>query len=364
MTADARLTPENLVGRQVADTRRPRPHREETSVKHTVQYAVSHRLGLGRLVLFGVLFTVAAAVGAAGAVGTFSNARATFRSDGSAVGLVAAGEGGVLMVGLVMVGYAVIHLPRPKWMRCLVLGVPLAASVAGAVIAPTVSRAVLYAVTPLGMTVAAELSGMLAHAIVVYRTGVDVEALARTADTTRRLAYLRSAAANHPEADARRRAELKAWKLAKCLGADDTALGSDLAAVQRERLTTAADDALSAMFALPAPTALAPVAAPLAISEITESPESVSDSTGESTDDDPVAPGSELAYAVSLLADTPPAWDGLNLREAVHRADALVPGLTAPMLSAALHSVGIEATPASIRGTRSALRRIGKDTAQ
>lgn len=207
-------------------------------------------LGPGRLILFTLLFTVSAAVGGAGAVGTFTNARDVFRSNGSALGLVAAGEGAVLVVGLVMVGYAVIHLPRPAWMRYLVLGIPAAASAAGAAIAPDPARAVLYAVTPLGMTVAAELAGMLAHAIVVYRTGTDVEALARTATTTRHLAYLRSAAANHPEADARRRAELKAWKIAQRLGADDASLGSDLAEVQRERLTIAADDALSAMFTI------------------------------------------------------------------------------------------------------------------
>lgn len=218
--------------------------------------ATPRTLGKGRLILFSILFTVAAAVGTLGAIGTFSNARSVFHSDGSALGLVAAGEGAVLVVGLVMVGYAVIHLPRPAWMRYLVLGVPLAASVAGAAIAPDLSRSVLYAVTPLGMTVAAELAGMLAHAIVVYRTGVDVEALARTSATTRRLAYLRSKAANHPDEAQRRSAELDAWKVAKRLGADDASLGSDLAEVQRDRLTIAADDALASMFTIVAtPTA-------------------------------------------------------------------------------------------------------------
>lgn len=346
--------------------------------------SIPQQLGRGRLALFSLLFAVSAGVGAAGAVGTFTNARAVFHSNGSALGLVAAGEGAVLVIGLVMTGFAVILLPRPAWMRYLVLGVPLAASTAGAAIAPDLSRAVLYAVTPLGMTVAAELAGMLAHAIVVYRTGVDVEALARTSATTRRLAYLRSAAANHPDEQARRRAEMKAWKVAKRLGGDDATLGGDLAQVQRDRLVVAADDAIGVMFAIrPAHAAITsesrreiplpargdddggreiPLGDNAAHAVVAAAPARDGDTEGADGEGEP-SYREAMGYAANLLAHEPPTWDSLTLREAVAKADGLMPGLSSPMLSAALREVGIDVSAASIRSTRSALRRIGKTDA-
>lgn len=74
-------------------------------------------------------------------------------------------------------------------------------------------------------------------------------------------------------------------------------------------------------------------------------------------------PMSEAAYtditvnSAALLAHEPPPWSSLSLREAVAKADEILPGRTASMLSLTLREVGIEATAASIRSTRSVLRR-------
>ncbi|MEV7150482.1 DUF2637 domain-containing protein [Streptomyces sp. NPDC093084] len=69
----------------------------------------------------------------------------------------------------------------------------------------------------------------------------------------------------------------------------------------------------------------------------------------------PLAPRQDIVSL--LLADEPPEWAGLSLREAVARADAIAPGQTASALAAALSQVGVTATAGSIRSTRSALRR-------
>jgi len=67
--------------------------------------------------------------------------------------------------------------------------------------------------------------------------------------------------------------------------------------------------------------------------------------------------GDAAMYAASLLAHEPPSWSGLSLRQAVAKADEIVPGLTARMLSGVLEQVGVEASSGSIRATRSALRK-------
>lgn len=62
-------------------------------------------------------------------------------------------------------------------------------------------------------------------------------------------------------------------------------------------------------------------------------------------------------YAASLLSHEPPPWADLTLRQAVAKADALIPDTSASMLSRTLAEIGVNATPGSIRSTRSALRR-------
>ncbi|MET7477648.1 DUF2637 domain-containing protein [Streptomyces sp. NPDC005648] len=72
----------------------------------------------------------------------------------------------------------------------------------------------------------------------------------------------------------------------------------------------------------------------------------------------PLVPTASTETTVSvLLASEPPEWASLSLREAVARADVIIPGQTASTLAAALSQVGVTATPGSIRSTRSALRR-------
>lgn len=357
----ARLTPGKTRGRPVITRNGPLTHgRKGTPVNHNTQYARS--LTGAQITVLTLAALPMAFFGVLGGVGTYTNMVRAFGSTGTALGVVAGGEGATAGLALLTLGLTLFAQTVPFVVRAGLWALPVVASTVGVLTASSGKLAAAQAMTPLAMCVSSEALALLARRTVVYRTGAD-------ADMVRQLAYLRAKATTHPNERARERAERKAWKVAASVGAGDIALGVELLEVQRAQLTGAAKDALASMFSLSETAALA-------AGESSESPaasarvdgDAVGESAGQvgerseslSDDDEPVPPGSQIAYAVTLLADTPPAWDGLNLREAVARADSLAPGLTAPMLSAALREVGIDASPASIRSTRSALRRSSK----
>ncbi|MER7757811.1 hypothetical protein [Kitasatospora sp. NPDC097643] len=212
---------------------------------------------------------VAAAVpmlvfGVLGGIGTFSNMTRAFHSSGTALGVIAAGEGATAVLAILTLVLTAFSQATPALVRAGLWAMPLAAAVVGAVTAPTLPLAAVQALTPMGMCVSAEGLALMVRRTMVYRTGIDPEQQRRTADTTRRLAYLRAVAAKHPDAETRRKAELEAWKVAGEAGAGDLVLGGDLVDVQRERLTIAADDALSEMFTIVATPAAALGEAPAA----------------------------------------------------------------------------------------------------
>jgi predicted DNA-binding protein (UPF0251 family) len=187
------------------------------------------------------------AVGIGGAIGTYANAASVLHRSETALGVVAAGEGATLVAALVMLGLTMLGQPAPLAVRAALWLLPGTASVMGLVIAPTPREAVVYAITPLAMTVSAEGLGLLARRIVVHRTGTDVEAQRRNAATLRRIAYLQARAQNHPNPRVKKRSELEAWRLMSRVGSGDTELGTGLVSVQRDRLTAGADAALGAM---------------------------------------------------------------------------------------------------------------------
>ncbi|TBO60223.1 hypothetical protein EYS09_07965 [Streptomyces kasugaensis] len=202
----------------------------------------------GQAVILGAAALPILAVGGIGAWGTYTNIKTQFPQDGTALGVVAAGEGATFVLALVMVGLTLLGQSSPAVVRLGLWALPAVASGTGAVVASTTKEAVVYAVTPMAMCAAAEGIGLLARRIVVYRTGVDMEAQRRNAATMQQMAVLRALAANHPEQKARRKADLASWKLARKVGVGDDYLGVGLVAVQRDRMTDGADAALAAMF--------------------------------------------------------------------------------------------------------------------
>ncbi|MEU4951303.1 hypothetical protein [Streptomyces lavendulae] len=188
------------------------------------------------------------ATGAAGGAGTFSNIRGAYGS-GTALGAVAAGEGATAVLALVLLGLTMLGQASPAVVRIGLWLLPAAAAVMAAMAAEGAGRTVIYAVTPMGMCVAAEGMAFLARRIVVHTDGRDAEAEHRAATVVRSLAYHRARAANHPDEKIRARSERTSWRLARKVGTGDNPLGTRLLDVQRERVTDGADAALADMFA-------------------------------------------------------------------------------------------------------------------
>ncbi|WP_404974785.1 hypothetical protein [[Kitasatospora] papulosa] len=186
--------------------------------------------------------------GAIGGWGTYTNITTVFDRSGTALGVVAAGEGATLVIALIVVGLTMLGQSSPTPVRVGLWVLPAIAAGTGALVAETATEAVVFAVTPMAMCVSAEGMGLLARRIVIYRTGVDMEAQRRNAQTMQRMAVLRAIAAGHPDEEERKKADLKSWKLARKVGIGDSFLGANLVTVQRERMTSGADAALLGMF--------------------------------------------------------------------------------------------------------------------
>ncbi|MFJ4009444.1 conjugal transfer protein [Streptomyces sp. NPDC090026] len=190
-------------------------------------------------------------IGGLGAWGTYTNIASEFHRSATAAGVVAAGEGLVLVMGLVMLGVTMLGQTAPAPVRIGLWLAPIAAAAVGVAIADGPRETAVYAITPLAMSGAAEGLTFVARRIVVYRDGVDMEVQRRNADAVQALAYQSALATGHPDEETREAARRKAWKLGAHVGLGDPALATDLLAVQRDRLRDGADLALRGMYAPP-----------------------------------------------------------------------------------------------------------------
>ncbi|MFG3354241.1 conjugal transfer protein [Streptomyces sp. NPDC048001] len=187
------------------------------------------------------------ATGVFGGIGTYSNIGHSY-GKGTALGALAAGEGATAVLALVLLGLTMLGQSSPRIVRLGLWALPAAAAAMGAMAAPDAGRTVIYALTPMGMSVSAEGMAFLARRIVVHTDGRDAENERRTADLVQALAYHRARATQHPSDRVRKWSERKSWRLARRVGVGDVALGSRLLDVQRDRVTAGADAALAAMF--------------------------------------------------------------------------------------------------------------------
>ncbi|WP_369270585.1 conjugal transfer protein [Streptomyces sp. R11] len=192
------------------------------------------------------------ATGVFGGIGTYSNISHSY-GKGTALGALAAGEGATAVLALVLLGLTMLGQSSPRIVRAGLWALPAAAAVMGAMAAPDAGRTVIYALTPMGMSVSAEGMAFLARRIVVHTDGRDAEHERRTADLVQALAYHRARATQHPSDRVRKWSERKSWRLARRVGVGDVALGSRLLDVQRDRVTAGADAALASMFGGTAP---------------------------------------------------------------------------------------------------------------
>lgn len=85
------------------------------------------------------------------------------------------------------------------------------------------------------------------------------------------------------------------------------------------------------------------------LSPLSEDAEGSADDREETVED-------ALGNAALLLTHEPPTWSSLTKREAVAKADDVLPGRSSRELSEALAQVGVEVSPDSVRSHRSAIR--------
>lgn len=222
-----------------------------------------------RIVLVAATVPMVAA-GGLGGWGTYTNISVEFGRAATAIGVVAAGEGVVLVLAMVMVGLTLLGQSSPAPVRVGLWLAPIAAAATGVVVADDTTEAVVYGVTPLAMSASAEGLGLLARRVVVFLTGVDVEAQRRNAETMQQLAYHRARAVKHPNEEQRQESELESWKLAAKVGVGDVQLGAHLVEVQRDRLGDGADAALADMLTVAPLTDTQPASSPPARHSATE----------------------------------------------------------------------------------------------
>jgi hypothetical protein len=187
------------------------------------------------------------ATGVIGGIGTYSNIGHAY-GPGTALGALGAGEGATAVLALVLLGLTMLGQSSPRVVRIGLWALPAAAAVMGAMAAPDPGRTVIYALTPMGMSVSAEGMAFLARRIVVHTDGRDAETERRNADIVQALAYHQARAAHHPSDRVKWWSERKSWRLARKVGVGDAALGSRLLDVQRDRVTAGANAALASMF--------------------------------------------------------------------------------------------------------------------
>lgn len=307
--------------------------------------ASPRKLTRGQAGVLTAAFVPMAATGGFGAIGTFSNISNMY-GKGTAAGAVAAGEGATAVLALVLLGLTMLGQASPWPVRAGLWALPAAASAMSAMAAPDAARMVIYALTPMGMSVSAEGAAFLARRIVVHRDGRDPEAERKSAALVQALAYHRARAANHPDEKVQKTSERESWKLAEKVGVGDVTLGARLVNVQRERVTEGADAALAAMFGTP----VTPTVTPLESAPVTAAalpPPDTAHGT-EGTQANALPPGADGerddGRDAPVTADAePPAEDAEEARDeevhlpAVTLADvAIVAGVTVPEPGATL----------------------------
>ncbi|MFF2228952.1 conjugal transfer protein, partial [Streptomyces globisporus] len=192
----------------------------------------------------------------AGGVGTYTNLGAKY-GEGTAVGALAAGEGATAVLALVLLVTTLLGQSAPALVRAGLWALPAAAAAMGATAAADLGQAIVYGLTPMAITAAAEGIAFLSRRVVVYKEGRDIEAEARAAAIVRDLAYHQARATGHPDKSKRKASEKKSWKLAAKVGSGDVRLGADLMDIQRDRIGAGANVALERMFGA-APAAMSP----------------------------------------------------------------------------------------------------------
>lgn len=183
-----------------------------------------------------------AATGLAGAVATFVNMRGVLGNGATALGIVAAGEGAVVVLAFVSLLLTLMGQHTPGVVRAGLWLLPLIAAGTGVFLAPSHNMLAVMAITPLAMTVAGEGIALVARRIVAFQTGVDIEQQRRSG----LLLWHANRAANG-RGLGKQLSTMAVWRLTKQFASTDAQMSVQLGEVQRYRVAEGADANLSAV---------------------------------------------------------------------------------------------------------------------
>lgn len=224
------------------------------------------KLTWGQVVVLAVAALPMAAAGIAGGIASYFNFAGVLASKSNALSLVLAGEGVAFICALVALAVTLMGQHTPNVVRAGLWLIPLAASVAGVIVAPDVNTRVVMALSPLAMTAAGEGIALVARRIVAYRTGVDIEQQRRSG----LLLWHANRAANGGWL-AKKTSKAAVWRLTRAFAETDSQMSVQLGEVQRYRIAEGADTNLAAV--LSGKPAVAPVKAAQRPSEVPAAPE-------------------------------------------------------------------------------------------
>lgn len=242
------------------------------------------RLTKGQTWVLALAAAPMAAVGIAGGIATYANMDRVLGNGAAALGMVAAGEGAVLIASLVALAVTLMGQHTPVVVRLAMWLLPVAASAAGIALAPHHADMVVMGFTPLAMTAAGEGVAFVARRVVAYRTGVDLEQQRRSG----LLLWHANRAANG-KGFAKWRSERAVWRLTKSFSATDGQLSVQLGEVQRYRISEGADANLAAVLSGSSQRPSAALPAPETPKALEATPEAVSapaEPREEATEDD------------------------------------------------------------------------------
>lgn len=202
----------------------------------------NNKMTWGQVLVLIVASLPMAAAGVAGGIASYFNFADVLASKSNALSLVLAGEGVAFICALVALAVTLMGQHTPNVVRAGLWLIPLAASVAGVIVAPDVNTRVVMALSPLAMTAAGEGIALVARRIVAYRTGVDIEQQRRSG----LLLWHANRAANGGWLG-QKLSTAAVWRLTRAFAETDSQMSVQLGEVQRYRIGQGADENLAAV---------------------------------------------------------------------------------------------------------------------
>lgn len=198
-------------------------------------------MGWGQKFVLAITCAPMAAAGIAGGIASYYNFAGVLASKSNALSLVLAGEGVAFICALVALAVTLMGQHTPSVVRAGLWLIPLAASVAGGIVAPDTNTRVVMILSPLAMTAAGEGIALVARRIVAYRTGVDIEQQRRSG-----LLLWHANRSQNGGWLGKRLSKAAVWRLTRQFAETDSQMSVQLGEVQRFRIAEGADANLTA----------------------------------------------------------------------------------------------------------------------